>query len=282
MGTHRHGCCVLQRCIDHASGDQKLWLIQCITEQSRILVQDPFGNYVVQYIIDLNEPTFTEPIVRMFQGCISQLSRHKFSSNVIEKCLRCAQPPSKDMIVDEMLAPQEIERLIRDSYANYVVQTALEYATPQQKHRLIESIRPILPTIRNTPYGRRIQAKVSSYDSRGSVTSSGQVTPADNTQGQIPLRTSGHSRGMSGGGPMVGGNPLTNGGGLNNQGMMDQNRNHFQHAGAMSVPPGPAPGNGAQQQPQYNPGPQNNNFNNGPHPSAAANPPPQNNGAPWM
>lgn len=210
VGTHRHGCCVLQRCIDHASGDQKQWLVSRITEHARILVQDPFGNYVVQYIIDLNEPTFTEPVVQMFQGCIGQLSRHKFSSNVIEKCLRCAQAPSKDLIVEEMLAPVEIERLLRDSFANYVIQTALEFATPHQKYRLVEAIRPILPQIRTTPYGRRIQAKVSAYDNRGSAASSGQVTPADNTQGQIPLRP-GHNRGLSGNGPMLPNNGATNG-----------------------------------------------------------------------
>ncbi|TQW00580.1 RNA-binding protein [Cordyceps javanica] len=197
VGTHRHGCCVLQRCIDHASGDQKQWLVGRITAHARILVQDPFGNYVVQYIIDLNEPTFTEPVVATFQGCIGQLSRHKFSSNVIEKCLRCAQAPSKDMIVEEMLVPAEIERLLRDSFANYVIQTALEFATPQLKYRLVEAIRPILPQIRTTPYGRRIQAKISAYDGRGSAASSGQATPADNTQGQIPLRPA-HARGMSG------------------------------------------------------------------------------------
>lgn len=197
VGTHRHGCCVLQRCIDHASGEQKPWLVQRITDHARILVQDPFGNYVIQYIIDLNEPSFTEPVVATFQGCISQLSRHKFSSNVIEKCLRCSQSSSRDMIVEEMVAPQEMERLLRDSYANYVIQTALEFATPHMKHRLVDSIRPILPQIRTTPYGRRIQAKVSAYDNRGSAASSGQATPADNTQGQVPLRQ-GHSRGMSG------------------------------------------------------------------------------------
>lgn len=50
VGTHRHGCCVLQRCIDHASGAQKGQLIQHITASAHTLVQDPFGNYVVQYI----------------------------------------------------------------------------------------------------------------------------------------------------------------------------------------------------------------------------------------
>ena len=197
VGTHRHGCCVLQRCIDHASGNQKLRLIEKITDQARILVQDPFGNYVVQYIIDLNDPTFTEPLVKMFEGAIGTFSRHKFSSNVIEKCLRCAKDPSKDLIVEEMLKPQEIERLIRDSYANYVVQTALDYATPHNKHYLVEAIRPLLPQIRSTPYGRRIQHKIAQYDNRGIAAASGQITPADNTQGQIPLRNSNHSRGPS-------------------------------------------------------------------------------------
>lgn len=209
VGTHRHGCCVLQRCIDHASGDQKLRLIRQITGHSRLLIQDPFGNYVIQYIIDLNEPCFTEPVVQGFRGSICQLSRHKFSSNVVEKCLRCCQPQSKDLIIEELLVHQEMERLIRDPFANYVIQTALDFATPHQKHRLIEVIRPLLHQIRSTPYGRRIQAKISAYDNRGSAASSGQVTPADNTQGQIPMRPS-HSRGVSGSTAFH--NGVTNGG----------------------------------------------------------------------
>ncbi|CRJ90697.1 hypothetical protein BN1708_017026, partial [Verticillium longisporum] len=150
VGTHRHGCCVLQRCIDHADGAQKVWLIGKITEHAPVLVQDPFGNYVVQYIIDLNEPAFTEPVVGMFRNRICQLSRHKFSSNVIEKLLRCSQAQGRDMIVDELLQPGEMDRLLRDSYANYVIQTALEYATPEGKHRMVEVIRPFLPAPKET------------------------------------------------------------------------------------------------------------------------------------
>ncbi|KAG6039087.1 hypothetical protein E4U41_003304 [Claviceps citrina] len=244
VGTHRHGCCVLQRCIDHASGDQKPWLIQRITEHARILVQDPFGNYVVQYIIDLNEPSFTEPVVATFQGCISQLSRHKFSSNVIEKCLRCSQAQSKDMIVEELLGPQEMERLLRDSFANYVIQTALEFATPHQKCRLVEAIRPILPQIRTTPYGRRIQAKISAYDNRGSAASSGQVTPADNTQGQIPLRQ-GHGRGMSGNASMLPANGMA-AGGMNALGANGRHTSSYPNSSVLTVP-APAGGNAATQ-----------------------------------
>lgn len=196
VGTHRHGCCVLQRCIDHASGDQKVWLIQRITDNACNLVVDPFGNYVVQYIIDLNEPSFTEPLVSMFKGRIPEFSRHKFSSNVVEKCLRCAQAPSKDLIAEELLGPGEMDRLLRDQYANYVIQTALDYATPYMKHRLIETIRPTLPAIRSTPYGRRIQAKVQSYDARNSMIPGDQITPTEATQGQLTLRPA-HNRVIS-------------------------------------------------------------------------------------
>jgi hypothetical protein len=193
VGTHRHGCCVLQRCIDHASGNQKAWLIGQISNNAYSLVQDPFGNYVVQYILDLNEPVFTEPLVAQFKGRVPQLSKQKFSSNVIEKCLRCAQEPSKDMLIEEMLQPAELDRLLRDSFANYVIQTALDYANPSMKSRLVEAIRPHLPAIRTTPYGRRIQAKIQGSDGR-SGQSSGQQTPNDAETSQVPLR---HQRGVS-------------------------------------------------------------------------------------
>ena len=85
VGTHRHGCCVLQRCIDHASGHQKGQLVQHITRNAFALVQDPFGNYVVQYILDLNEPAFSQPLAQSFLGKVATLSKQKFSSNVIEK-----------------------------------------------------------------------------------------------------------------------------------------------------------------------------------------------------
>ena len=50
-----------------------------------MLVQDPFGNYVVQYVLDLGEADFIEDISRRFFGHVCDLSMQKFSSNVVEK-----------------------------------------------------------------------------------------------------------------------------------------------------------------------------------------------------
>ncbi|KAF8525221.1 ARM repeat-containing protein [Hysterangium stoloniferum] len=160
VATHRHGCCVLQRCIDHASDQQRVQLVQEITYNALTLVQDPYGNYVVQYILDLNDNRFSDGVIRQFTGNVCALSVQKFSSNVIEKCIRVAEHNTRKMLIDELLNRARLEKLLRDSYGNYCVQTALDYAEPNQRMALVEGIRPILPLIRNTPYGKRIQSKL--------------------------------------------------------------------------------------------------------------------------
>ncbi|KAF2180251.1 ARM repeat-containing protein [Zopfia rhizophila CBS 207.26] len=189
VGTHRHGCCVLQRCIDHASGFQKVQLVRQITANSFHLVQDPFGNYVVQYILDLNDPSFTNPLCLGFQGKVAELSKQKFSSNVIEKCIRCADATTKRIMIEELMDTNELDKLMRDSYGNYVIQTALEFAPPDMCLHLIESMRPILPAIRQTPYGRRIQSKVQERESRLAAytgRTSGHVSPHTISTTQSP------------------------------------------------------------------------------------------------
>ncbi|KAH8992096.1 ARM repeat-containing protein [Lactarius akahatsu] len=160
VATHRHGCCVLQRCIDHASDHQRIQLVNEITYNALTLVQDPYGNYVVQYILDLNDNRFSDAVIRQFIGNVCALSVQKFSSNVIEKCIRVAEHNTRKLLIEELLNRTRLEKLLRDSYGNYCVQTALDYAEPGQRALLVDGIRPVLPLIRNTPYGKRIQNKL--------------------------------------------------------------------------------------------------------------------------
>ena len=41
VATHRHGCCVLQRCIDYATDSQKKQMVDVISDNALILVQVP-------------------------------------------------------------------------------------------------------------------------------------------------------------------------------------------------------------------------------------------------
>ena len=178
VGTHRHGCCVLQRCIDHASGAQRAQIVRAITQHCHALVQDPFGNYVVQYIMDIGEPKLSEPLCQTFIGHVAPLSRQKFSSNVVEKGIRTASEETRRSLIMELADADQLEKMMHDGFANYVIQTALDYADHETKGILIDVMRPMIPPIRHTPHGRRIAQRIQDYDG-SSGTSSGQMTPQE-------------------------------------------------------------------------------------------------------
>lgn len=87
VSCQRHGCCVLQRCLDHADQPHRSLIIEQVVRHARKLVLDPFGNYVVQYVLDLKSHELTLGVARALRGSFAELSVQKFSSNVIEKCL---------------------------------------------------------------------------------------------------------------------------------------------------------------------------------------------------
>ncbi|KAG1519289.1 hypothetical protein G6F52_008765 [Rhizopus delemar] len=161
VATHRHGCCVLQRCIDYSANHQTKQLVDEIISHALTLVQDPYGNYVVQYVLELGDAKFSDRLIRQFIGNLSKLSIQKYSSNVMEKCIRVAEEDTRHDLIQEMMNKDRLEKLLKDSYANYVVQTALDYASESQHQQLAECIRPLLPTIRNTSYCKRIQGKLN-------------------------------------------------------------------------------------------------------------------------
>jgi hypothetical protein len=161
VATHRHGCCVLQRCIDYASDAQRHQLTAEIAVHALQLVQDPFGNYVVQYVLDMGDAATNHRIMLEFRGHICDLSMNKFSSNVIEKCIRLADPHILNDFLTEMADSVKMSQLLQDSFANYVIQTALSVADATQFSSLAGFIRPYLPLIRNTPYGKKVENKLN-------------------------------------------------------------------------------------------------------------------------
>lgn len=165
IGSHRHGCCVLQRCLDYAQEANRLNLISHIVAQAPTLVRDPFGNYVCQYVIDLGVQEYTDLMVQRLLGGICELSVQKFSSNVVEKCFRSASPQLQRALLAEIMEPATFHELVMDNYGNYVIQTALESTKsldPETKRQLSASIQTALMVTRS-PYGRRIMSKLKSW-----------------------------------------------------------------------------------------------------------------------
>ena len=88
IACHKHGCCVIQRCLDSASREQQRALIGTIIFHSLELMQDPFGNYVVQYVLDHGKQSDASAVAQKCIGSVVLLSTQKFSSNVMESVWR--------------------------------------------------------------------------------------------------------------------------------------------------------------------------------------------------
>ncbi|KAI9781502.1 MAG: hypothetical protein M1839_005917 [Geoglossum umbratile] len=106
----------------------------------------------------------------------------------MRQAIRVAEAMTERQMIEEVLNLHELEKMLCDSYANYVVQTAMDWANSETRQNLIDNIRPLPPAIRTTPYGRRIQSKSQVAEGR-SANSSGLNTPSDATSpGQTSQR----------------------------------------------------------------------------------------------
>lgn len=136
------------------------------------------------------------------EGNYPYLATQKFSSNVVEKCLKLAGEENRARIVRELMSSSRLAQLLQDPYANYVMQSALSVSKVRLQGppllmwnslchsgsslkkfpfckagcvvelswwlsqgalhaALVEAIRPHLPALRSSPYGKRILSRTN-------------------------------------------------------------------------------------------------------------------------
>ncbi|KAF3326422.1 pumilio 4-like protein [Carex littledalei] len=156
IATHQHGCCVLQRCIACSAGENWAKLVAEVSCNGFLLAQDAFGNYVVQFVLDLTIPSANANLASQFEGRYVELSKQKFSSNVVEKCLKIFCENDKAKIILELLSVPRFDQLVQDPYANYVIHTALLTSKGSLHSALVEAIKPHAEVLRTNPHCKRI------------------------------------------------------------------------------------------------------------------------------
>jgi len=160
VARHRHGCCVIQRCLDSPVSPARSNLVGKIVENALDLMQDAYGNYVVQYVLDVCSEEEATAVCESVIGKVSLLAVQKFSSNVIEKCLEKSNDHIQEVYLQEISEPESVKSLMGDPFGNYVIQRGIAVATHSQSVRLVEVMRPHLAGMRNTAGGRRIISKI--------------------------------------------------------------------------------------------------------------------------
>ncbi|XP_008222212.1 PREDICTED: pumilio homolog 1 [Prunus mume] len=172
LSTHPYGCRVIQRVLEHCNDmNTQSKVMDEILGAVSMLAQDQYGNYVVQHVLEHGKPHERSAIIKELAGKIVQMSQQKFASNVVEKCLTFGGPAERELLVNEMLGTTDenepLQAMMKDQFANYVVQKVLETCDDQQRELILSRIKVHLNALKKYTYGKHIVARVEKLVAAG-------------------------------------------------------------------------------------------------------------------
>ena len=106
LSVHRYGCRVVQRSIEYCVEKQRVGVLEAIITCNEGIVEDSYGNYVVQQAIITGTEMHREQILSSLirkQGNIFRLSKQKFASNVVEKLMQHGTIEDRNLLLKEIL-----------------------------------------------------------------------------------------------------------------------------------------------------------------------------------
>jgi len=160
VSKNSYGLAVMKKVIKFTEKfETRRRLMKIISKHTEILVQDPYGNYVLQESLDNwhdtdpdmhedNDNCFFANLFKKIEGKIEKLSIQKFSSNVIEKWLERANDYYRRIFIKEIIKGDSVD-IMKNSYGNYVFQKSLALARGIDKFRIIDVIFKNFPTIQD-------------------------------------------------------------------------------------------------------------------------------------
>lgn len=172
LAMTQQGCIAIMRIIENSLPHQKQHLVAALIPSLPTLTMDPYGNYVVQCILQNFDANLTASVVcDAYTGHWVPLSCNKFASNVMEKVVRLMTGAARTSLVRELVfETSNLLCLMQDGFGNFVLQAIIESSTEPAEFRSIsDAVRPQLHT---SPYGHKIDSKLKSkrFQRSGSVT----------------------------------------------------------------------------------------------------------------
>jgi hypothetical protein len=145
LAVNINGLCVCKKAIIHSNSMENLELLrEQIVNNALALVQNSFGNYVIQTAYENWNSDFCQPITAQFYNKFYTLSLQKFSSNVIEKCLETCDYEVVKIFIEEVSSYNRISEMIKSCYGNYVIQKALKVISGVEREKFVYLIKKSL------------------------------------------------------------------------------------------------------------------------------------------
>ena len=102
----------------------------------------------VQAVLDAGSGDVRAALKAAMLGRLQQMSRSKFGSNVVERCLRQSSPAWRAAFIRELCSAPLVAELLKDRYANYVLQTGLAVCPQTELAGMVQAIAPHMAALR--------------------------------------------------------------------------------------------------------------------------------------
>lgn len=180
LSTHSYGCRVIQRLLEFGYEEDQKIILSELKDFIPYLIQDQYGNYVIQYILQHGSDNDSseilhqtkQDIIDIISENVIEFSKHKFASNVVEKAVLYGTKSQKALIISKIL-PKDKEHamnlednspmilMMRDQFANYVVQKLVTVTEGEGKKLIVIAIRAYLDKLnKSNSLGNRHLASV--------------------------------------------------------------------------------------------------------------------------
>jgi mRNA-binding protein PUF3 len=133
LSTHPYGCRVIQRMLEYCQDPERRLILEELHSYGPQLFSDQYGNYVTQHIIEHGGIDDRQKVISLIMAQLLTYSKHKFASNVVEKCLVFGTEEQRREIMMKIVGKDEngeshLLGLIKDPYGNYVIR--MHHARP--------------------------------------------------------------------------------------------------------------------------------------------------------
>lgn len=164
LSTHPYGCRVIQRVLQRPEVEKEAILAE-VMQNAYELSKNQYGNYVIQHVMIHGTLWYRSAVIHALEGKMVELSKHKFASNVCEKCFTHCTATEREELLEEVLEQDstgnvQLVQMVMDQYGNYVVQRILDLVDETQREKMITSIKPYIATLKRVPYGKHIITQI--------------------------------------------------------------------------------------------------------------------------
>ena len=155
----QQGATLLNTAFEYSNQEQKIKLCEAIVERIGDLIVDKYGNYTIQTVFKLFEEKINEKIYKYIDENLLILSKEKFSSNVIDKCI-IKDYDKSNKLIESIIHKNVIKDIIIDQYGNYVVQKAMSVSDKNTCEIIAKQIKPMLGELQKTNIGKKIYERL--------------------------------------------------------------------------------------------------------------------------